>query len=63
MTYMDLALYMSREPNQQMLREVHSLPVEDQLQANRGLRRFWPENLVGVVGRFGSPPAAEASRR
>jgi hypothetical protein len=63
MTYIDFTLYMSREPNRQMLREVHSLPLEDQLQANRGARRFWPEDLVAVVRRFRSPPAADASRR
>ena len=46
MIYMNLALYMSKEPDYQMLREVHSLPLEDQLQANRRGCRFWPLGIV-----------------
>jgi hypothetical protein len=47
MNYMDFDPYLIRERNQQMLREVNSLRLEERLRDNGGSSRSWFFALAG----------------
>ncbi len=51
MNYMDFDPYLIRERNQQMLREVHTLRLEDQLRENRSGRARWFATLARAATR------------